>query len=64
MLPLIGSDPKAGTGPSVLTHNEILRGISLYYLTGTFTSSVYIYAQNAGVFQPTYTKARTDAPML
>lgn len=59
-----GSDPRAGTTPSVLTRNEILRSISLYYLTGTFTSSVYIYYQNPHGFGTEYTKARTDAPML
>ncbi len=59
-----GSDPGAGTGPSVLTHHEILRGVSLYYLTGTFLPSVYIYAQNPNGFRLSYTKASTDAPML
>lgn len=59
-----GSDPHAGTKPSVLTHKEILRSVSLYYLTKTFVSGVYIYAQNPNGFKSTYTKAQTDAPML
>lgn len=62
-----GSDPKAGTSPSVLTHNEILRSISLYYLTKSILTSGYIYFQNPlgqTGFRYNYTRARTDAPML
>ncbi|KAL6805723.1 Alpha/Beta hydrolase protein [Trichoderma sp. SZMC 28012] len=61
------SDPKAGTSPSVLTHNEILRTISLYYLTKSILTSGYIYFQNPlgqTGFRYNYTRARTDAPML
>ncbi|KAJ3541266.1 hypothetical protein NM208_g4128 [Fusarium decemcellulare] len=58
------SDPRQGTGPSVLTHHEILRQVSLYYLTQSFISSVYMYNQNPNGFSPVYTKARTDAPLL
>ncbi|PON26666.1 hypothetical protein TGAM01_v204676 [Trichoderma gamsii] len=58
------SDPKAGTSPSVLNHNEILLAVSLYYLTRTFLSSVYIYFQNSDGFKTSYTKAHTDAPLL
>ncbi|KAJ8116998.1 hypothetical protein ONZ43_g4309 [Nemania bipapillata] len=64
---IIWSDPRQGTGPSLLTHHEILREVSLYYLTRSFVSSVYIYAQNPGGFKQTdYSdvKARTDAPLL
>ncbi|TGJ85206.1 hypothetical protein E0Z10_g3538 [Xylaria hypoxylon] len=64
---IIWSDPRQGTGPSILTHKEILREVSLYYLTRSFVSSVYIYAQNrAGFTQTDYSdvKARTDAPLL
>ncbi|KAI0538354.1 Alpha/Beta hydrolase protein [Xylaria digitata] len=64
---IIWSDPRQGTGPSVLTHREILREVSLYYLTRSFVSSVYIYAQNPnGFIQTDYSdvKARTDAPLL
>lgn len=57
-----GSDPRAGTGPSVLTHNEILTSVSLYYLTKSFISSGFIYYQNR--FATNYTKAKTDAPLL
>ncbi|KAF7905069.1 uncharacterized protein EAF01_005590 [Botrytis porri] len=58
------SDPQAGTPPSVLTHNEILREISLYFLTKSFVSSVFTYAQNTDAYGSIFTKAQTDAPML
>ncbi|KAF7340177.1 Alpha beta-hydrolase [Mycena venus] len=58
------SDPRAGTGPSELTHTAILTGVSLYYLTGSFQSSVWQYARNPGAFRSNYTKAPTDAPMF
>ncbi|KAL7917530.1 Alpha/Beta hydrolase protein [Trichoderma austrokoningii] len=58
------SDPKAGTSPSILNHNEILLSVSLYYLTRSFFSSVYIYYQNPNGFKTSYTKAHTDAPLL
>jgi pimeloyl-ACP methyl ester carboxylesterase len=58
------SDPAQGTGPSVLNSNEILRTVSLYYLSRSFTSSVYTYAQNAAEYRNTYIKAPTDAPLL
>ncbi|KAF8213758.1 Alpha/Beta hydrolase protein [Mycena galopus ATCC 62051] len=59
------SDPRAGTGPSVLTNTTILTGVSLYYLTGSFQSSVWQYARNTGVFRSQdYTKPLTDAPMF
>ena len=38
--------------------------MSLYYLTHSFVSSVYIYAQNPSGFAAEYTKAKTDAPLL
>ncbi|KAJ7674429.1 Alpha/Beta hydrolase protein [Mycena rosella] len=58
------SDPRAGTGPSALTHTAILTATSLYYLTESFQSAVWIYAQNAGAFADVYTKPATDAPMF
>ncbi|KAK3615042.1 hypothetical protein LTR56_026844 [Elasticomyces elasticus] len=58
------SDPRQGTGPSLLTYNEILRSTSLYYLTRSFVSSVYVYFQNPHGFRTEYTKPATDAPML
>jgi hypothetical protein len=60
------SDPRALSGsiPSGLNNNTILSVISLYYLTESFLSSVYIYAQNPNAFNASYTKAKTDAPML
>ncbi|KAJ7467178.1 Alpha/Beta hydrolase protein [Mycena latifolia] len=59
-----GSDPRAGTPPSVLNTTATLTSISLYYLTDSFLSSVWIYAQNPNGFHTVYTKANTDAPML
>ena len=61
---LIWSDPRQGTPPSVITSNEILRAVSLYYLTHTFVSSAFMYAQNPSGFKQNYTKANTDAPLL
>lgn len=61
---LIWSDPRQGTPPSTVTHNEILRAVSLYYLTHSFVSSAFIYAQNPNGFKLNYTKAHTDAPLL
>ncbi|KAJ7356671.1 Alpha/Beta hydrolase protein [Mycena albidolilacea] len=58
------SDPRAGTGPSKLSHTAILTTVSLYYLTQTFQSAAWQYARNAGSFRTKYTKAPTDAPML
>ncbi|KAF7371189.1 putative epoxide hydrolase [Mycena sanguinolenta] len=56
------SDPRAGTPPSVLNNTAILTSVSLYYLTDSFLSSVWIYAQNS--LKTVYTKAPTDAPLL
>lgn len=47
-----------------MNDNEILRSVSLYYLTRSFLSSVYIYFQNPNAFKTSYTKALTDAPLL
>ncbi|KAJ7922793.1 Alpha/Beta hydrolase protein [Mycena leptocephala] len=58
------SDPRAGTGPSALTNTAILTATSLYYLTGSFQSSVWEYARNPGAFSSEYTKPPTDAPMF
>ncbi|KAL7813308.1 Alpha/Beta hydrolase protein [Trichoderma gracile] len=58
------SDPRAGTGPSALTHNEILTTVSFYYLTKSFNSAGFIYYQNQNGFATEYTKAQTDAPLL
>jgi hypothetical protein len=58
------SDVRAGTAPSVIDNTEILRTVSLYFLTRSFLSSCFIYQQNPNGFKPAYTKARTDAPML
>ncbi|KAF2811954.1 alpha/beta-hydrolase [Mytilinidion resinicola] len=58
------SDPRAGTPPSVLDHNEILKSVSLYYLTKSLVSSMYIYFQNPEALKTVYSKAQTDAPML
>ncbi|KAJ7451839.1 Alpha/Beta hydrolase protein [Mycena galericulata] len=58
------SDPRAGTPPSVLNNTAILTSVSLYYLTESFLSSVWIYAQNPNGIRSVYSKAPTDAPML
>ncbi|KAK7000736.1 epoxide hydrolase domain protein [Favolaschia claudopus] len=58
------SDPRAGTSPSELTNTAILTSVSLYFLTDSFLSSVWIYAQNPNGFATVYTKASTDAPLL
>ncbi|KAJ8121459.1 hypothetical protein ONZ43_g2094 [Nemania bipapillata] len=58
------SDPRAGTPPSVLTHEHILLEVSLYFMTKSFVSSVFTYSQNTAAFKTSYSKARTDAPML
>ncbi|KAJ7788176.1 hypothetical protein B0H14DRAFT_2949537 [Mycena olivaceomarginata] len=38
--------------------------VSLYYLTQTFQSSVWLYAQNPNTFSPNYVKPATDAPLV
>jgi len=48
----------------VLDHAEILTSVSLFYLTKSFLSSAFIYAQNQNGFRAEYTKATTDAPLL
>ncbi|KAH7310608.1 Alpha/Beta hydrolase protein [Stachybotrys elegans] len=58
------SDPRAGTPPSVLNHQEILRSTALYFLTKSFTSSAFIYFQNPGGFRSDYVQPPTDAPLL
>ncbi|KAJ7574610.1 Alpha/Beta hydrolase protein [Mycena floridula] len=46
------------------TDSDIFTTVSLLFLSKTFLSSVYIYAQNPDRFTTTYTKAPTDRPML
>ncbi|KAI9151324.1 epoxide hydrolase 1 [Paramyrothecium foliicola] len=61
------ADPNAGkAAPSLLTHNEILRSVSLTYLTRSFMSSIYVYAQDTDLPYVKYVldRARTDAPMF
>ena len=48
----------------MLHHRELLTGVSLFYLTKTFVSSAFIYAQNQGGFKTEYAKGATDAPLL
>lgn len=62
--PCTGSDPRQGTGPSFMTTNEILRHVSMYYLSQTFDSAAFIYAQNPDGFSHTYRTARTSQPLL
>ncbi|KAJ6508076.1 Alpha/Beta hydrolase protein [Mycena vulgaris] len=58
------SDPRAGTPPSELNNTAILTLVSLYYLTDSFLSALWIYAQNPTGLRTVYTKAETNAPML
>ncbi|KAM0449852.1 hypothetical protein ACHAO4_007154 [Trichoderma viride] len=63
---IIWSDPRRGTGPSLVTNNEILMHVSMYYLTQTFDSAAFIYAQNptGKGFSYTYRRARSNQPLL
>ncbi|KAJ7580725.1 Alpha/Beta hydrolase protein [Mycena floridula] len=47
-----------------VTDTDILTTVSLYFLSKTFTSSVYIYAQNPNGFRTGFTKSPSNAPML
>lgn len=60
-----GADPAAGTPPSLLTHTEILRSVSLSFLTSTFMYAIYTYAQdeNLPYIEGIIRRAKTDAPM-
>jgi hypothetical protein len=64
--PRAGADPNAGTGVSLLNHNEILRSVTLTYLTNTFISSIYTYAQDTDLpyIKGIVNRAHTDAPMF
>jgi len=51
----------------LLTHHEILRHVSLIFLTDSFASSVWSYSQAFHALDfanPLFHRARTDAPML
>ncbi|KAL7931963.1 Alpha/Beta hydrolase protein [Trichoderma chlorosporum] len=61
---IIWSDPRRGTGPSFMTDNEILRHVSMYYLTQTFDSAAFVYAQNPDGFSHTYRTAHGKQPLL
>jgi hypothetical protein len=54
------SDPDR-SAPSTFTDNTILTSVSLYYLTRTFLSSVWIYSR--GSFISDYNVTRPSAPM-
>ncbi|KAJ7817688.1 hypothetical protein B0H14DRAFT_1384509 [Mycena olivaceomarginata] len=60
------SDPRAGTPSSQLNSTAILTLISLYYLTDSFLSSVWIYVVNPESLSSVYTNKASsiDAPML
>ncbi|KAG9082412.1 hypothetical protein FS749_006855 [Ceratobasidium sp. UAMH 11750] len=57
------SDPQYGVPPSTITNNTILTAVSIYYLTGTFETSVNTYFQNPAGFNPTMLHASTNVPM-
>jgi len=56
--------PRAGSASSVLDHTALKTGVSLYYLTESFVSGAFIYAQNRNGFSAEHTKAVTDTPLL
>jgi hypothetical protein len=55
------SDPHRGTGPSVLNDTAILTEVSLYYLSKSFLSSIWIYSQNG--FYPSYDVPKPSTPL-
>ncbi|KAG8701858.1 hypothetical protein FRC09_005089 [Ceratobasidium sp. 395] len=57
------SDPQYGIPPSTITNNTILTSVSIYYLTGTFETSVNTYFQNPVGFSQTMLHASTNIPM-
>ncbi|KAJ7617153.1 alpha/beta-hydrolase [Roridomyces roridus] len=59
-------DPQlSGSPPSVLNNTAIITTVSLYYLTHSFLSSIWIYAQNANPWRTDYGNLPlTDAPLL
>ncbi|KAJ7646786.1 Alpha/Beta hydrolase protein [Roridomyces roridus] len=58
------SDPRAGTPPSLLSNTPILTSVSLYFLTSSFYSSIWIYEQNQNPLSTVYSKPPTDAPLF
>ncbi|PTB63158.1 alpha/beta-hydrolase [Trichoderma citrinoviride] len=61
---IIWSDPRRGNGPSFMTDNEILRHVSLYYLTQTFDSAAFVYAQNPDGFSHNWRSSTSKQPLL
>ncbi|QRV92975.1 epoxide hydrolase [Ceratobasidium sp. AG-Ba] len=57
------SDPQFGVPPSTITNNTILTEVSLYYLTGTFETSVNTYFRNPAGWSPTMLHAVNNVPM-
>ncbi|KAJ1305143.1 hypothetical protein OPQ81_000179 [Rhizoctonia solani] len=57
------SDPLMGTYPSTLDDNTIMTSVSLYYLTGTFETSINTYYQNPKEFAPGMRHATNNIPM-
>jgi pimeloyl-ACP methyl ester carboxylesterase len=57
-----GSDPDFINSPSGTT--AILTTTTLYYLSNSFLSSAFVYAQNPNGFKSEYTLPATDAPLL
>ncbi|KAG8709447.1 hypothetical protein FRC09_000667 [Ceratobasidium sp. 395] len=56
------SDPQFGVPPSTINDNTILTAVSIYYLTGTFETSVNTYFQNPTAFSSDTIHASTDIP--
>lgn len=64
VLPAHQLTSRPGTDPNGdLSHQDVLAGVSLYYLTESFHSSVFQYAYNPAGFAPTTRKANNNAPM-
>lgn len=52
---------KLGSDPSLVDMTYILTTVSLYYLTASFPTSLFVYAQNAG-FSSSDVRAGTNKP--
>jgi hypothetical protein len=55
------SDPRRGTSPSVLNDKAILTEVSLYYLSKSFLSSIWIYSQQT--LYPSYDVPKPSTPL-
>ena len=56
-----GQKKNTGSDPSLVDVTHILTTVSLYYLTSSFPTSLFIYAQNAG-FSSSDVRGSTNKP--